>query len=129
MYKTLKPRSKIHDAAEAVVITIVTFALIDFLLILEYLSSFKGPVFFLISHNVIGYALGTTLFLVFYILKSIFTSPIGIVEKRRRLRKICQQLSSVQPWHSRAICISGIPLLFLVSMLIGYQLIMKYNGL
>lgn len=127
--KPLKPRRKLHDAASFVVMVVIAFSLINFLVLLEYVFEERGIVYFLISQNVIGYALGVTLFLVFYVLKSIFTRPIGIVEKRRRLRKICQQLSSVQPWHSRAVCVSGIPLLYISFMFISVQLILKYNGL
>jgi hypothetical protein len=123
-----KPRSKLHDAAETVVFGIVIFSLIDFILVLEYMFDIRGFGFFLHNHNVIGYSLGATLFLAFYVLKLLFTRPISIVEKRRRLRKICQKLSLVQPWHSRAICISGITLFFIAFLLIAYQLILKYIG-
>lgn len=127
--KPLKPRSNLHNASWVAQMILILFSLTFLLVLLEYVFQKKGLVFFFTSNNVIGYGLGVTLFLVFYILKSIFTTPIGIVEKRRRLRKICQQLSSVQPWHSRLICISCIILLFIAFMLISVQLILKYNGL
>ncbi len=77
--KPLKPRSKLHNAAWAAQMVLILFSLTFFLVLLEYVFQKKGLVFFFTSNNVIGYGLGVTLFLVFYILKSISTTPIGIV--------------------------------------------------